>query len=430
MDWQIIPSPRAGTIIMKLQTILLLVSASMLYAGSSQPVVTLPATDACWIMPTLDIRARYEYGEVDGKDPSNALTLRERVGLKTKPWHGISGLVEGEFTEVLGADYNAGAGPQAYPFDRANSVIADPRNAELNQAIIQYDGFDSSLKLGRQRIIYDNSAFIGNVGWRQNEQTFDAISLSNKSIDNLTLKYAYLNQINRIYGSEANSPLTKVPLFDNVQDIAANVNLINASYTGCKGVTLGAYAYLMEFQNKSNWDNNTFGLSAQGDVLGVTLYGEVAVQDRAGLSADDTAIYGHFVATGKFATQTLVLSVEELGAGFKTPLATVHQFNGYADAFTSGRIEGNHNGLTDVSVSHTIPIGGGINWTNVLHAFGDNQISTGYGWEYDSVLVKKFDAHFSALAKFARFDSNGDAFVGSARLPTTTRVSMELDCTF
>ncbi len=415
---------------MKRKSILLIASAGVLHAGGAAPALPLPATTASWLTPTLDIRARYEFGDVDGKDPSNALTLRERAGLKTNPWHGLSGLVEGEFTEVPGADYYAGAGPQAYPHDRANSVIGDPRNAELNQAMVQYDGFDTTAKVGRQRIIFDNAAFIGNVGWRQNEQTFDAFSLSNKSIAGLTLNYAYLNQVNRIYGAEADSPLTTTPLFDNVQDVAANVNLVNASYTGVKGVSLGGYAYLMDFQHKPNWNNNTFGLSAKGDLLGLTLYGELAWQDHAGFAADDDALYAHLIATKTIGTQTLELGLEQLGAGFKTPLATVHKFNGFADAFIGGRIEGNHNGLTDVYVSHTLPLGYGIKWTNVLHAYGDDEISTGYGWEYDSVLLKKFDEHLTAIAKVSQFESEGDAFVGAAGLPTTTRFSLELDYTF
>jgi len=415
---------------MNRKAILLLASTGVLQAGNSDPVVQEPVASDCWLTPILNIRARYEFGDVDGKDSSNALTFRERLGLKTKEWHGFSALVEGEFTEVAGSDYNANAGPLAYPYDRANSAIPDPRNAELNQALLQYEGFDTTVKAGRQRLIYDNAAFIGNVGWRQNEQTFDAISLSNKSITGLTLNYAYLNQVNRIYGAEADSPLTTKPLFDNVQDIAANVNLFNVSYTGIKGVTLGGYAYLMDFRDKPNWNNNTFGLSAKGDLLGLTLYGELAWQDHAGFNANDQASYAHFIATKSFGEQTLALSVEHLGAGFKTPLATVHVFNGYADAFVAGRVEGNHRGLTDVSLSHTLPVFYGIQWTNVLHAFGDDTISTDYGWEYDSVLVKKFDEHFTALVKLAMFESEGDPFVGTASLPATTRISMELDYTY
>jgi hypothetical protein len=424
---------------MKTKFALFLSTAGLLHAGNPDLEVPVAAKPEPWITPILDIRARYEFGDVQFKDESNALTFRERAGFKTMKWHGFSALAEGEFTEVAVADYNAAAGADAFPKDAANTVIADPRNAELNQAFIQYDGFDSTAKVGREKIVYDNAAFIGNVGWRQNEQTFDGITFDNKSIDGLTLKLAYINQVNRIFGAEADSPLLAVPgtattpavIFDNVTDIEGDIGLINGSYTGIEGLTLGGYAYLMEFDEKENWDNNTFGMSAQGDVLGLTLYGELAWQDKAGFGADEDAFYFHAIATKKFGTQTLAVGVEQLNAGFKTPLATVHVFNGWADAFINGRIEGTHNGLTDVYVSHTLPLCWGVKWTNVLHAFGDDEISTGYGWEYDSMLVKKFNDNFTAIAKYAFFESEGDVFIeNGTAVPDTNRFTIELNYTF
>ena len=54
-------------------------------------------------------------------------------------------------------------------------MVADPKGTELNQGYVQYKGIDNvGLKLGRQRINLDNQRFIGGVGWRQQEQTFDA----------------------------------------------------------------------------------------------------------------------------------------------------------------------------------------------------------------------------------------------------------------
>jgi hypothetical protein len=415
---------------MKTKSAFLLITAPVLCAGTPE-TVPAPAPAEPWITPLIDIRSRYEFGDVDGLDPSHAWTFRERLGLKTAAWNGFSALVEGEFSQAAVNDYNGGAGPDADPFDPANTVIADPETNELNQAFLQYQGFDTTGKVGRQRIIYDNAAFIGNVGWRQNEQTFDAISLSNQSIDKLTLNYAYLNQVNRIFGSDADSPLVAgPPPFSNVEDVAANTHLLNASYAGIEGVTLGTYAYLMDFRDKPNWDNNTFGASAKADALGLTFYGELAWQDKAGFAADDDALYAHVTATKNFGNQALTVGIEHLDAGFKTPLATVHAFNGFADAFIGGRIEGSHNGLTDTYIAHTIPIFFGIKWSNVLHAFGDNTISTGYGWEYDSVLTKKFDDHFTAIAKYSHFESEGDAFIGAAALPTTSRFSIELNYTF
>jgi hypothetical protein len=411
---------------MKYKAAILLVTAPVLCAGTPESVPAAAPAEQ-WITPTIDIRTRYEFGDVDPLDPSHAWTFRERLGLKTMAWNGFSALIEGEFSQAAVDDYNGGA-PGADPFDPANTLIADPQTNELNQAFLQYEGFDTIAKAGRQKIIYDNAAFIGNVGWRQNEQTFDAFSFSNTSIDKLTLNYAYIDQVNRIFGSDADAPLA--PGFTNVQDIGTSTHLFNASYAGINGVTLGGYAYIMNFEDVGAWDNNTFGISAKGDLLGLALYGELAWQDKANITGDDDAMYAHLTATKSFGTQSLTFGVESLGQGFKTPLATVHAFNGFADVTDAARISGAHNGLTDVYVSHTIPIFYGIKWMNVLHAMGDNEISSGYGWEFDSVLTKKFDDHFTAIAKFAYFDSEGDVYTPATALPDATRVSIELNYTF
>ncbi len=383
------------------------------------PVITTPAGEPL-LTPTLDIRARYEFGEVDGLDPSHAFTFRERLGLKTQSWNGLSAFVEGEFSQAAIDDYNGGA-PLADPAVVGNSVIGDPETNELNQGYLQYSAGDTVTKFGRQRIIYDNAAFIGNVGWRQNEQTFDAISVASTYFSDLTLNYAYINQVNRIFGSDAGGILENLP---------GDLNLVNLSYAGIDGLTLGAYAYLMNFEDSPALENETYGVSAKGNAFGLTLYGELAWQEKAGVTAEEEALYAHATATKAFGKQSLTLGVEHLDAGLKTPLSTVHAFNGYADAFIGGRFAGTHNGLTDVYLAHTLPVCWGMNWTNSVHALGDNEVSTGYGWEVDSVLAKKFSESVLGIAKVAHFESEGDGFVGANGLPTTTRVSLEMNYKF
>lgn len=404
---------------MKSKATILLITAPVIYAGSPEPIAAPPPAQQ-WIKPVIDIRSRYEFADIDGKDVSHAWTFRERLGLKTTAWNGFSGFIEGEFSQAAVDDYNGGA-PLADPFDPANSQISDPETNEFNQGYLQYEGFDTTAKLGRQRIIYDNAAFIGNVGWRQNEQTYDGISFTNKCVDGLTLNFAYINQVNRIFGSESGTTFENLP---------GDIYLLNGSYAGISGITLGGYAYIMNFDDTPGFENNTFGLSAKGDALGLTLYGELAWQDHAGAIADDEAFYAHLTATKAFGKQSLTLGFESLDAGFKTPLATVHAFNGFADVTDAARISGNHNGLADLYLSHTIPVFWGMKWTNMLHALGDNEISTGYGWEYDSVLTKKFDDNFMALAKFAHFETEDDVYSGKSGLPTTTRFSIELNYVF
>ena len=393
-------------------------SSTIIHAGTPAPSPEIAtATEAPWIKPIFDVRLRYEFADIDGFDPSHALTIRERVGLKTKEWFGFSALVEGEFTQAIIDDYHGGA-PGVSPFDPANSTIPDPKNAELNQGYLQYSGFDTTVKAGRQRIIYDNAAFIGNVGWRQNEQTYDAISLANTSVPGLTLNYAYIDQVNRIFGEDATG------IFENAP---AEIHLLNASYAGIKGLTLGGYMYLMDFDDagSTGWNNDTYGVSAKGAVAGITLYGELAYQEDAGPLNNKEGLYAHVYGTKNFfETHALTVGIEHLDAGVQTPLATLHAFNGYADATDASRFAGTHPGLTDTYVSYTLPVFWGVKWMNAVHFFGDNSISTDLGFGFDSVLTKKFDDHFTAIAKLGYFDSGDRIYLD------TTRASIELNYTF
>ena len=400
--------------------LLLTLSPTIALAGPPNPpsedIATVGASEY-WIKPTIDIRARYEFGDVDGSDVSHAFTVRERLGLQTQEWNGFSAFIEGEFTQAAIDDFDSVPGPAALnggdPDVTGNTQIFDPETNELNQGYIQYKGFDTTFRLGRQRIIYDNSAFVGNVGWRQNEQTFDAFSVSTEAIDGLTLKYAYINQVNRIFGSEATN---------NFDYDGTNIHLLNAAYTGLEGFTFGAYAYLIDFDSINAFDSDTYGGYVKTSQFGLDLYGEVAYQDNAG-PQDVDGTYAHVTVGKKFGDQNLTVGMEYLSANFRTPLATVHAFNGFADAFIGQRLTGNTGGLTDVYVSHTTPFFFGTKFINVLHAFGDNEVSTGRGWEYDAVLVKKFDDNFTGIAKFAHFESEDV-------LPTTTRFTMELNYKF
>ena len=404
-----------------------------LFAGISDAPASPPAASAPgdWLEPILDIRSRYEWADVAGFDASHAWTFRERLGLQTATWHGFRALLEGEFSQSLVDDYHGGA-PGAEPFDPARSLIADPETNELNQAYLEYEREEISVRIGRQRIIHDNAAFIGNVGWRQNEQTFDALLLQSQALPDWSFDYAWLGQVNRIFGSEAKAPLA---VSTNVSDVAASAHLLRASYTGREGLTLGGYAWIMNFPDLPAWDNNTFGIHAKGKIpADLLLSGEWAWQDKAGAAGDGQAFYLHASASRELGEAagwnagSLTLGLEHLDAGFKTPLATLHAFNGYADAFVGGRTNGSHNGLTNLYLSHTLPLPGGMKWSNTLHAMGDNELAAGYGWEIDTVLVKPFGDHLTVLAKLACFESRGDAYSGANPLQDTLRFSLE--CTW
>src|SRR5574340_1234826 len=144
---------------------------------------------------------QYRYEDVrNGAAAANtatAHTVRLRLGYETATFNGFGAMVEAESVKDLGnKKYNG-----LNPVNGTYAVIADPEATEINPAYLSYSGIaNTTVKWGRQRIKLDNDRFIGNVGWRQNEQTFDAFTLVNKSLPNTTITAGYITNVNRIIG--------------------------------------------------------------------------------------------------------------------------------------------------------------------------------------------------------------------------------------
>jgi hypothetical protein len=398
------------------------------FAGETAAEAPAPAThgpDAySWLQPTIDIRARHEFREEDLLDPSHALTARARVGLLAGAWHGFSAMGELEATGALVDDYNAGGG--AEPVVPGNTDIQDPENFELNRAWVQYAGHGFTAKVGRQRIIRNNAAFVGNVAWRQNEQTFDAASLAYAG-DGFDLFYAYANRVRRIFGYSA-APFS--------EEMDGDFHFLDGSVKLDAG-TLGGYIYLVDADNVTGvaastnvGESNTFGAYYKiGD-----LHLEAAWQDGESTlvaGSDYDAFYGHLIYTKKLGDGTLVAGLEYLEENFKTPLATVHPFDGFADAFVGQRIGlnnkgGMYKGLSDLYVSYGRPVPWGCNLTGFAHYFLDDGFNDPYGWELDAVLSKKFNEHLSGLIKAAFFFEDD----GPRGYQDISQVSVQVDFTF
>ncbi|MEJ6571346.1 MAG: hypothetical protein QNL01_15945 [Akkermansiaceae bacterium] len=135
--------------------------------------------------------------------PLTALSQHPQPRIKTDSISGFKFLAEGETTLILTSKGNYRPFPAA-PNRNTPSVIADPDNMELNRLQMFYDAeaIDTTITVGRQHLNLADQRFIGTVGWRQNDQTFDAVVVENKSIENLTFTYAYIEQVNRIFGDQ------------------------------------------------------------------------------------------------------------------------------------------------------------------------------------------------------------------------------------
>lgn len=149
----------------------------------------------------LNVRLRYEQADETGVGPitkdSYAPTIRTRFGYTSAPLYGFQAMVEGVNTSVLGPEHNynaAGSNGQA-----ARPVVADPPLTRVDQAWFGYSYTNLFTgKVGEQRIVLDNHRFIGDVGWRQNMQTFDAVSAGSEPAESQSLLRLPLGRASRI----------------------------------------------------------------------------------------------------------------------------------------------------------------------------------------------------------------------------------------
>lgn len=352
----------------------------------------------------LDARIRYEYADQDGLRPSNAFTLSTRFGFTTAPLYGFQAMLEGENVSAFGNDnnYNDLSGNGA-----GRTPIADPTTTDINQYWLSYSKWDTKVKGPRQRINLDNQRFVGAVAWRQNDQTFDAVTFENHSIEHTSLYFAYLYQINRILGP------------DNPQGRwNSRSYVIHGSWDGSQYAKVTPYVYLLDFQDSSPVNSTaSYGASVTGkapiaDSAELSYRGELAWQsDYADNPNNYGALYYHASIDGKFQKRwSLGAGYEVLGSdnnqGFKTPLATLHKFNGWADAFltTPGQ------GLRDLYGSVGVNLPGNVPLKFVYHKFDSDKQSMNFGQEFDVVLSKKFYERFTALVKYAYFDGQSSAY--------------------
>lgn len=363
-----------------------------------EPVVGPGEPDAFqWLTPSADLRTRYEFREIDGLDAANAITARAHLGLTLGSFNGFSAFGEIEATTPLLDDYDGGPGATT-PNNPGQTDIGDPENVELNRAWLQYkkDGFLG--KFGRQRIIRNDAFHIGNVGWRQNEQTFDAAQLAYEN-DDFSISYVYSSRANRIFGNGAGGFAEK---FDG------DFHFVDAAYDSSVG-QLGAYAYLIDVENNLNVGrSNTYG--AFGTFGPVFL--EFAAQEGDSNLAGGDGSYTALMARGSY-TLTTDLGAFTVGADwtqddYKTPFQTAHAFFGFADSFLVQQIGLNKangfNGIFDAHLKYAKKgLPGGIVFKGSLHYFADAELETSYGYEADAVLVKKFSDNITGLIKAAYF---------------------------
>lgn len=350
---------------------------------------------------SLSFRLRHEQVDDDAfVNDANASTLRTRLSYTSGQWRKLDLVVEfdhvGHLLDERFNDTRNGNG--TFP------TVVDPKGADLNQAAVRYrtDGFTATA--GRQRILFDNQRFIGGVGWRQNEQTYDALRLTATPIDKLTVDYAWVSDTRRIFGPDVGAPPAA---------LISDHHLLNIKYAGSKAITPVAYMYALDFADSAALSSQTIGAYIMGEVaidsLTLDYRAEAAQQsDYADNATDYDADYRLLSVGAKMSGIRLGLASETLGAdsgagvAFATPLATGHAFQGWADKFLNTPA----NGIVDNYVS----LGGAVRGVNLLAVWHDYESDNGnvdLGDELNLQASKKVGGNYTLTLKYADY-SAGD----------------------
>jgi hypothetical protein len=359
---------------------------------------------------SLNVRPRWEHAHQSGLRESDAFTIRTRFGFTSAPVYGFQAMIEGENVAVMGPGHNYNAAG-TNPDGAGRTVVADPPTTELNQAWLSYTNWNTTVRGGRQRIVLDNHRFIGDVGWRQNMQTYDSAVVENKSLPYTTLLYGYIWEVNRVFGDVSR-------LAPANTDFESKSHIIHYSYEHWKWLKINAYSYLLELENGVATNPNstaTYGGFLNGSIPAgekvlLDYRAEFAWQtDYADNAFDYSTEYYNLELGATIKPFTVGAGYEVLGSdngqGFKTPLATLHAFNGWADVFlnTPGP------GIRDAYVFAGVTLPSEIPFRVVLHQFRSDTGGLHYGDEIDAVISKKFGKHWTALAKYAYFDGKETA---------------------
>ncbi|MFK7976100.1 MAG: alginate export family protein [Halioglobus sp.] len=355
---------------------------------------------------SINLRYRFEYVDQDGfAEEAESSTLRSRLTFKSGAYKGFSFLGEFDDLTVIGDDdYNSTAnGRTEFP------VVADPTGTDLNQAFASFTNAGFTGSFGRQRVVHTNQRFIGGVAWRQNEQTYDGLRLQAKTDVGISFDYAYVYKINRIFGPD-DGPVQPA-------DHEGNSHFVLANYKYSDNHTFRAFGYLLDIDEDTKYpagrtvgnSSNTFGIEYVGKFAGNSLRASYAIQKDAG-DSDLNYEADYYVLEGgiKLGKANLTLGYEVLGAdngvGFKTPYATLHKFQGWADKFlvTPG------DGIEDAYVGIK-GAAGPVKLGAFYHTFSAEDSSADFGTEIDLVATWPATKYLTLQLKFASFSTDDEA---------------------
>ena len=370
----------------------------------------------------LDARLRYENVDQAGfSRDAGATTMRERLGYESAEFESFKALLEVQATQHLSGAFNDTInGRISYP------QVPDPESLDLNRLQLSYSGLPGvTATLGRQVINLDDQRFIGASAFRQNEQSFDAARLDYGGIPGLSATYIYIDRVNRVFGER--SP---------VGHFNGDVHVIHAAYDIADIGKMTGYVYLLDLDHNPALSTATYGAQLAGTRPldgALLLHYQFGYARQTGYATNprDLAL-DYWRAEGglEYAPLSLTGGIETLGGdgrnGFQTPLATLHAFQGYADAFLTTPPQGVADRYGKVAYQTDLQFLGGqrrLTLAAWYHDFGAAHGSGNEGHETDLEAAARINEHW-------RLDIAYAAFEGTASIATRHKTWLSLTTTF
>lgn len=386
-------------------------------------VIILTSLSHCLIAPAVAIeeevqvslRVRSAGHELDGNNGDSASVLL-RLSHQASWQDNLSTFIEFDYVKsYLQDQFSDGVRLNGQPF------IFDAEGSDLNQLFVDI-GFDNvgldsmGLRLGRQRLNFDDQRLVGAISIWQNEQTFDALHLSRNIASASSLTYTYVTNVNRVLGDNADQFLSPDDvLFDALNgmrpesllgDHDLNSHFLRLQFNEWDYSRLVSYAYFDDNKDRESVSNRTLGLSYhldyKADTLRYRLRVDGAMQQRPEIDDQSRIPYALLeLAVGvnslELMSRTEMMG-EDDGVQFVTPLGSVHEFNGWADKFLLIP----PTGLIDQSLQ--------VSWrkspwriSTRYHVFNEYDGSSRYGDELDvDVTYRLMDKH-SVHLRYAYF---------------------------
>jgi len=379
---------------------LTLTAGCILFAGAPFAKAT-EAADSGFGETQLQLRMRIETVDENVLPAdATATTLRTRLTWTSPGWNSWRAVIEADDIRALDDDaYNSTINGMT-----SRPVVADPAGTELNRAALEWQQGDWNVVLGRQRIVLDDQRFIGNVGWRQNEQTFDAATLRWKASKRVDVDVGWIANVNRVFGPRSGA---------QAADWRSNSPIAHATARLDRFGQLTVFWYGLDFDNASESSNATAGLLWRGTAHfdgGWKLPWLVSVANQSDYGdnpTDYSARYQHLeigMAKGplgfKLGREIMTGDATTPQQRFQTPLATLHAFQGWADKFLVAPPQGIEDRYAMLEANWR-----GFSAQLLRHDFRAEAVARRYGTEWDASVSRKVGKRWELLGKLADYEA-------------------------